>query len=69
MVRLGEGAPPTEAVVTVHDARGREVARLGGAVRGERAFRLDTSGWAAGVYVVRVEAGPEAASASFTVAR
>ncbi|MEM1117829.1 MAG: T9SS type A sorting domain-containing protein [Bacteroidota bacterium] len=69
VVRLGAGAPPTEAVVTVTDVRGREVARLGGGVAGAAAFRLETSGWASGVYVVRVTAGTEAATATLTVAR
>ena len=69
VVRLGAGAGPTEVVVTVTDTQGREVARLGGAVVGERVWRLDTSGWASGVYVVRVAAGAEAAAATLTVAR
>lgn len=69
VLRLGAGARPTEAAVTVHDAQGREVAHLGGAVAGERVFLLDTSGLASGVYVVRAATGTEAATAAFTIAR
>ncbi|OZC01911.1 T9SS type A sorting domain-containing protein [Rubricoccus marinus] len=66
---LDLGAP--EAVtVTVFDARGRAVWASGaGPARGEHAWEIDASAWAAGVYVVRAEIGGGAVSARLTVAR
>jgi hypothetical protein len=57
--------------VVVLDALGREVAVVldGEGPAGERAVPVDTSGWPAGVYVVRVEAGGRVSSARLVVAR
>ena len=59
------------ARVVVVDARGREVAVvLAGAVSaGETVRALETSGWPAGVYVVRASVGRETATARLVVAR
>lgn len=64
-------AAPLDAVVTVTDALGREVARLhdGPLAPGEHAFALDASRLAPGVYVVRVQAGGESVSARLSVVR
>ena len=62
---------PAEAVVTVLDAMGREVARLytGPLAASETPFVLDTSGWAAGVYVVRATVGTHTETARLVVTR
>ena len=59
------------ARVAVVDARGREVAIvLAGAVSaGETVRALETSGWPAGVYVVRASVGRETATVRLVVAR
>ncbi len=59
------------ARVVVVDALGREVAVvLDGAVSaGETVAALDTSGWPAGVYVVRAAVGGQTATARLVVAR
>ena len=64
-------AAPRDAVVTVVDATGREVVRLhdGPLASGESLFALDTSGWAAGVYVVRATVGDQTTTARLVVAR
>ena len=62
---------PSEAVVTVVDATGREVARVhaGPLAAGATPLALDTSGWAVGVYVVRATVGDQTATARLVVAR
>ena len=57
--------------VAVFDALGREVAVVlaGPVAAGERAVPVDTSAWPAGVYVIRVVAGVQVASARLVVAR
>ena len=64
-------AEPGDAIVTVFDTQGREVARVfsGAIAAGERSFDIDTSGWAAGVYVVRAEMAGRVASARLVVGR
>ena len=65
-----EGAAVTEARLSVVDVLGREVVAsthpLG---TGRPSVRLDVSALPAGVYVVRVEAGGETATARVTVVR
>lgn len=58
-------------VVAVVDALGREVGRLHGGPLGAGAtvLALDTSGWAAGVYVVRATVDAHTATARLVVAR
>lgn len=57
--------------VSVFDVQGREVAVLfdGSAAVGERRLGVDTSGWPAGIYVVRASTGTQSASARLVVAR
>ena len=57
--------------MSVFDVQGREVTVVldGAALAGEQRLRVDTSGWPAGVYVVRVAAGGRTASARLVVAR
>lgn len=57
--------------VSAVDALGREVALVfdGPAGAGERVVGIDTSGWPAGVYVVRAVAGGRVVSARLVVAR
>ena len=59
------------ARVAVVDARGREVAVVldGAVAAGETVRALETSGWPAGVYVVRASVDRETASARLVVAR
>ncbi len=59
------------ARVVVVDALGREVAAVldGAVAAGERVAALDTSGWPAGVYVVRAAVGGQTATARLVVAR
>ena len=65
-----EVGTPEAVAVTVYDARGRTVWASGaGPARGDHAWEVDTSGWAAGVYVVRAEIGGEVVSERLTVAR
>ena len=62
---------PGDAVVTVLDVTGRAVAtvHVGPMSAGETPFALDTSGWAAGVYVVRAAVGAQTQTARLVVAR
>ncbi len=60
---------PEAAQLTVFDARGRAVHTEASGARTEHAWEVDTSAWAAGVYVARAEAGGAVTSARFTVAR
>ena len=62
---------PGDAVVTVLDVTGRAVAtvHVGPVSAGETPFALDTSGWAAGVYVVRAAVGAQTQTARLVVAR
>ena len=57
--------------VSVFDVQGREVAVVldGVALAGEQRLPVDTSGWPAGVYVVRASAGLRVASAQLVVVR
>ena len=57
--------------VRVYDVTGRVVATLaeGLYARGERTLDVDTRGWAAGVYVVRAQAGGDVATRRITVVR
>lgn len=50
---------------------GREVSVMwvGASGAGERVFSVDTSGWPAGAYAVRVTTGERSASARLVVAR
>ena len=59
------------ARVAVVDVRGREVAVVldGAVLAGETVRALETSGWPAGVYVVRASVGRETATARLVVAR
>ena len=68
IVTVGEPGP---AVVTVLDVTGREVARVhaGPIGAGETPLALDTSGWAAGVYVVRATVGGRTETARLVVTR
>ena len=62
---------PGDAVVVVLDALGRAVARVhaGPVAAGATPFALDTSGWAAGVYVVRATVGGQTTTARLVVTR
>ena len=63
-------AAPTQLVATVHDALGREVARLhDGQAAGELDLRVDAGRLAAGVYLVRVAGDGFAETRSLVVAR
>ena len=64
-------AAPAVVRLAVYDALGREVAVLhdGPLAAGAHALTLDTSGWSPGVYVVRVTAGVQTASARLVVVR
>ncbi len=57
--------------VVITDALGREVAVVldGAVASGEHVVGVDTAAWPAGVYVVRVTAGSQAATARLVVAR
>ena len=57
--------------VSVFDVQGREVTVVldGVAQAGEQRLSIDTSGWPAGVYVVRVATGTGLASTRLVVAR
>ena len=59
------------ARVVVVDARGREVAVVldGPVSAGEHTLSVETSGWPAGVYVVRASVGAQTATARLVVAR
>jgi hypothetical protein len=67
-VRTAEGEALT---VRVYDVMGRMVASVveGARAQGEQAVEVDTRGLAAGVYVVRAEAGNEVATRRLTVLR
>ncbi len=60
---------PEAARLTVFDARGRAVHTEASGARGQHAWEVDTSAWAAGVYVARAEVGGEVVTAQLTVAR
>ena len=64
-------AEPGEGDVVVVDALGREIARLhsGPLAAGATALPMDTSGWAAGVYVVRASMAGQSATARLVVTR
>lgn len=64
-------APASSAVVTMHDARGRQVAVLhdGPLAAGTHAVGVEASALAPGVYVVRVAAGSTVTTARLVVAR
>ena len=66
-----ELATPSAVRLAVYDTLGREVARLADGARGAGAHRVavDASGWALGVYVVRLSANGETATRTVTVVR
>ena len=66
-----EAPAPGDAVVVVLDALGRAVARVhaGPVAAGATPFALDTSGFAAGVYVVRATVGGTTTTARLVVTR
>ena len=70
-VSLARIEPFASVRVSVYDALGRRVAVLhdGPLAAGAASFALDTSGWAAGAYVVRARVGGVTATARLTVAR
>ncbi len=72
-VTVSVASPSTLDAVTIEilDALGRRVAvvHAGPLGAGERTFALDASAWAPGVYTARAQAGGEAQTARFTVAR
>ncbi|OZC03732.1 T9SS type A sorting domain-containing protein [Rubricoccus marinus] len=70
-VRLQLPSRQTDVRVSIFDARGREVTTLASDAResGAHVLAIDTSAWAAGVYIVRAEVGGVVASARFVVAQ
>ncbi len=70
-VRLTLAEAASTVRVVVVDALGREVAVVldGAVAAGESVAALDTSGWPAGVYVVRAAVGGQTAAARLVVAR
>ncbi len=63
-------ALPVRVRADVYDVLGRHMARVyDGEVESEAIVRVKTSGWAAGLYVVRVDAGGAVSARAFTVVR
>ena len=70
-VSLTPGALAASVEAVVYDALGRRMALVhdGPLAPGTSSFRLDTSGWPAGAYVIRASAGAGSTLARLTVAR
>jgi|GEM_PF-1544460 len=55
VLRVTPATPVTSAVIDVYDSRGREIARLhDGPLEAERSIDFSATGWAPGVYIVRI---------------